>query len=430
MADTIFALATARGRAGVAVIRVSGAEAWLSVEALNARLPVLRQASVRTLYDPSDGRVLDDALVIAFDTGASFTGEKTVEFQLHGSNAVVSSVLKVLGTLDNFRLAYPGEFSRRALENGRMDLAQIEGLGDLIEAETEAQHRQAMAIMRGSLSQKTTIWRTDLIRAMALTEATIDFADEDVPEDVSVEVLELISKTQLALHKEIAGAPIAERIRDGFEVAIIGRPNAGKSTLLNALAGRDAAITSEIAGTTRDVIEVRMELGGLPVTLLDTAGIRETDDTVEAIGVARARERAASADIRVFLLEPGQTQPDVIPSFCDGDIIVSGKADIVGSGVSGLTGQGLDSLVKDIENVLLQRSLGASSAIRERHLIAMTTAVEALDSGKHHVMLGQDFVDIAAEELRRSVSALDALLGRVDVEHVLDEIFSSFCLGK
>ncbi|MBB5514475.1 tRNA modification GTPase [Rubricella aquisinus] len=430
MADTIFALATARGRAGVAVVRVSGPGAWRSVEVFGARVPVARRAALRTLRDPMDGAVLDEALVLLFEEKASFTGERVAEYQLHGSGAVVSSVLRVLSGMDGFRLAEPGEFSRRALENGRMDLAQIEGLGDLIEAETEAQHRQAMQIMRGALSKKTDDWRTDLVRAMALTEATIDFADEEVPQDVSEEVLDLIEKTRISLRAEIAGAAMAERIRDGFEVAIVGRPNAGKSTLLNALAGRDAAITSDIAGTTRDVIEVRMDLAGLPVTLLDTAGLRETEDAVEAIGVDRARARARDADLRIFLLEPGQSEPDPVPERLSADIVVSGKADVTGRGVSGVTGAGLDALISRVGEILSDRARGASSAIRERHLIAMNEAVAALDSAEIHVRGGQDFVDLAAEELRRAVRALDSVLGRVDVEHVLDEIFSSFCLGK
>jgi tRNA modification GTPase len=232
------------------------------------------------------------------------TGEQSAELQLHGSVAIIRSVLMTLSSISELREAEAGEFTRRALENGCLDLTQVEGLADLIESETEAQRRQAMRVLSGAIGDKASKWRTDLIRAAALIEATIDFADEEVPVDVSPEVLELLAGVMLDLEAEISGVRISERIRDGFEVAIVGRPNVGKSTLLNALAGREAAITSEIAGTTRDVIEVRMELAGLPVTLLDTAGLRETDDVVETAGVALAKKRAEQADLRLLMIEP------------------------------------------------------------------------------------------------------------------------------
>ncbi|WP_373050624.1 tRNA uridine-5-carboxymethylaminomethyl(34) synthesis GTPase MnmE, partial [Thalassovita aquimarina] len=303
--DTIFALATAHGKAGVAVIRVSGPLAHSAGERLAGMLPDPRKAGLRLLRD-GQGVRLDEALVLTFPDKSSFTGEAVVELQLHGSVAVVASVLRELGNMDGLRQAEPGEFTRRALENGRLDLAQVEGLADLIEAETEAQRRQALRVLSGDLGNRAEEWRRDLIRAASLLEATIDFADEDIPVDVSPEVNELLDRVIASLSKEIAGVSAAERVRTGFEVAIVGAPNVGKSTLLNALAGRDAAITSEYAGTTRDVIEVRMDLAGLPVTLLDTAGLRETQDKVEEIGIKRARERAGLADLRVFLVEGDQ----------------------------------------------------------------------------------------------------------------------------
>ncbi|MCK4712193.1 MAG: tRNA uridine-5-carboxymethylaminomethyl(34) synthesis GTPase MnmE, partial [Marinosulfonomonas sp.] len=268
--DTIYALATALGKSGVAVIRLSGPLAFSAAKTLAGSLPEPRVAGLRSLCD-ADGVLLDQALVLTFAQGHSFTGEDVAELHLHGGPATIKAVLQTLGDIDGLRLADPGEFTRRALENGCLDLAQIEGLSDLLEAETEAQRKQALRVFSGALGDKAEGWRTDLIRAAALLEATIDFADEDVPVDVTPEVSMLLDSVMTALAKEAAGVQITERIRDGFEVAIVGAPNVGKSSLLNRLAGRDAAITSEIAGTTRDVIEVRMDLNGLPVTILDTA---------------------------------------------------------------------------------------------------------------------------------------------------------------
>jgi tRNA modification GTPase len=274
------------------------------------------------------------------------------------------------------------------------------------------------------------MWRRDLIRAAALLEATIDFADEDVPVDVGPEVSTLMAGVLADLERERQGVSAAERIRDGYEVAIIGRPNAGKSTLLNALAGRDAAITSEIAGTTRDVIEVRMEICGLPVTLLDTAGLRVSDEEVESIGIARAVDRAQNADLRIFLLD-GEDVPLVPPA--DGDLLVWGKADISvrqGLAVSGRTGQGLDILIASIGERLGQRAGRAGVMTRERHRSAIVVAIGAMESAQAEVRSGLGRTELAAEELRRAIRALDSLVGRVDVEDLLDEIFASFCIGK
>ncbi|WP_420568973.1 tRNA uridine-5-carboxymethylaminomethyl(34) synthesis GTPase MnmE [Thalassovita sp.] len=427
--DTIFALATAHGKAGVAVIRVSGPLAHAAGRILAGDLPAPRRAGLRLLRDP-EGVRLDEALILTFEDERSFTGEPVVELQLHGSTAVVSAVLRVLSEMKGLRQADPGEFTRRALENGRLDLAQVEGLSDLIEAETEAQRRQALRVLSGDLGGRAEEWRRDLIRAAALLEATIDFADEEVPTDVSPEVSELMQRVMGSLRKEITGVHSAERVRTGFEVAIVGAPNVGKSTLLNALAGRDAAITSEFAGTTRDVIEVRMDLGGLPVTLLDTAGLRETKDKVEEIGIARARERASLADLRVFLVE-GDQAPDFDPE--PDDIILRAKADLLEDktqAISGASGEGVQDLIEDITKRLSERAASIGVATRERHRIAMMRAVDALSDAERLVRLGEDAADLAAEELRTAVRALDSLVGRVDVENVLDEIFASFCLGK
>lgn len=423
--DTIYALASARGKAGVAVLRLSGPGSHAAVAGLCGPLPEPRRASLRRLV--KDGVELDQALVILFPEGESFTGEAAAELHLHGSLAVVQAVMQALAGEHGLRLAEPGEFTRRALENGKLDLAQVEGLADLIEAETEAQRRQALRVLSGAIGRRAEEWREKLIRAAALIEATIDFADEDVPIDVAPEVLALGRAVLADLRREALGGRAAERIRDGFEVAIIGAPNAGKSTLLNALAGREAAITSEIAGTTRDVIEVRMDIRGLAVTLLDTAGLRETEDQVERIGIDRALSRARMADLRVFLISD-EALPGIEPE--DGDILIRGKADLGGGGVSGKTGQGIAELIEEIGTRLLERSASAGVITRERHRLAIERAIEAMESAMSEVEKGTARAELAAAELRIALRALEALVGRVDVENLLDEIFSSFCIGK
>lgn len=426
--DTIFALASARGKAGVAVVRLSGPDAHAAVGRLCA-LPAPRQAGLRRLI--WKGEVLDEALVLIFEAGASFTGEVSAELQLHGSTAVVARVLRVLSEIDGLRMAEAGEFTRRALENGRLDLAQVEGLADLIEAETEAQRKQALRVFSGALGKKVEAWRLDLIRAAALIEATIDFADEEVPVDVSPEVGALIAGLLESLRTELKGAAAAERIREGFEVAIVGAPNVGKSTLLNALAGRDAAITSEIAGTTRDVIEVRMDIDGLAVTLLDTAGLRDTADVVERIGIDRAIQRAAAADLRVFLMEH-ETETLMLHPEPD-DILVLGKADQRDGSVqaiSGTSGIGLDWLVAEISGRLASRASTAGLLIRERQRVSMEQAVLGLEVADRLLGKADVYPELIAAELRQSVRNLEVMVGRIDVESLLDEIFSSFCIGK
>lgn len=427
--DTIYALSTAQGKAGVAVIRISGPHAFEVVKALAGDVPTPRKASLRVLTD-AQGVRLDEALVLTFEKNHSFTGEPTVELQVHGSTAVVAAVMDCLSVVGNLRLSEPGEFTRRALENGQLDLAQVEGLADLIDAETEAQRRQALRVLSGELGHRAENWRKNLIRAAALLEATIDFADEEVPVDVSPEVAALVASVISDLEKEISGVSTAERVRSGFEVAIVGAPNVGKSTLLNALAGRDAAITSEYAGTTRDVIEVRMDLGGLPVTVLDTAGLRDTQDAIETIGINRAKQRAKLADLRVFLVDQDQMPELAVET---DDIVLLAKADLLPDAtgaISGKTGAGVSDLVKQITDVLVDRASNAGLATRARHRDAMDRGLSALNRVMVLLPQGEHHADIAAEEVRIAIRALDSLVGRIDIENVLDEIFASFCLGK
>jgi len=425
--DTVFALATAQGRAGVAIVRISGPGSVGAARQLCGDVPAAR--GVRILRDPS-GDMLDEALVLRFADGQSFTGEEVVELQLHGSPAVTNAVLRCLGDLPDLRQAEAGEFTRRALENGRLNLAEVEGLADLIDAETESQRKQALRVFSGGLGTLAESWRTKLIRAAALLEATIDFADEEVPVDVSPEVNMLLADVSAEMRREADGVRIAERVRNGFEVAIIGAPNVGKSTLLNRLAGRDVAITSEVAGTTRDVIEVQMELAGLPVTLLDTAGVRDTDDIVEGLGVARAKERAERADYRIHLvIDAADTSVQAGPD----DLVVQAKSDIYGANetaISGKTGEGIDLLISRVTERLLEKVGNVGIAMRERHRVAMMRAIGYLDDATSALAVADAMIDLVAEDLRSAIRAVDSIVGRVDVEHVLGEIFSSFCIGK
>lgn len=426
--DTIYALASAQGKAGVAVVRLSGPTSHDAVKLLAGRVPAPRVARLAILQD-QDGNLLDQALVLVFEHGASFTGEASAELHLHGSRATVSAVLAELSKIDGVRLAEPGEFTRRALDNGKMNLTEVEGLADLIESETEAQRKQALRTLEGALGDRVAEWRESLVRAMALLAATIDFADEEVPEDVSPEVQSLIQKVLSDLKTEISGVSIAERVRDGFEVAILGKPNIGKSTLLNALAGREAAITSDIAGTTRDIVEVRMDLDGLPVTFLDTAGLRDTEDQIETLGIQRALERAEKSDIRLILID-GSLPPGV--ELRESDIVRTGKGDTNdnSASISGKTGHGIQAVLAEISEQLANRASIVGTAVHQRHKSAMEDTSVLLESALVEVSYGQERADLAAEELRVAVRRLDALVGRVDVEDVLDIVFSSFCLGK
>ena len=428
--DTIFALASAKGKAGVAVVRVSGSGAFAAGRVLCGTLPVPRQSALRAVRGASG--LLDQALVLTFAKGHSFTGEEVVELHLHGSVAVVRAVLMELAAMPGLRMAEPGEFTRRALENGNLDLTQVEGLADLIEAETEAQRRQAQRVLSGAIGARADGWRKTLVRIAALIEATIDFADEDVPVDVTPEVMALIDGLIADLRRELVAGKSAERVRMGFEVAILGQPNVGKSTLLNALAGREAAITSEFAGTTRDVIEVRMDLSGLPVTLLDTAGIRETADPVERMGIDLALRRAEAADLRLFLLDRPDS-PLVLPAQ-PGDLRVLAKSDLTGArghlAVSGITGAGIDQLLEAIGQELGHRLPVDGVVTRQRHLTAMQTAIEALETAQSEVRRGLGLAEIAAADVRRAVMAMDVLVGKLGVEDFLGEIFASFCIGN
>jgi tRNA modification GTPase len=431
--DTIFAPATGHGIAGIAVIRISGPAAWVVLARLTGpALPPLRRAALRVLRG-TDGGELDRALVIRFDAGASYTGEPVAELQCHGGRAVVSAVLEALARHPGCRLAEPGEFTRRAFEAGRMDLAEVEALGDLLAAETELQRRQAVRGLGGALQRQAEAWRADLLRALALVEATIDWADEDVPEQVAPEVLDLVGGVREGIVREIGLSAGAERLRTGLEVALVGAPNSGKSSIINTLAGREAAITSPRPGTTRDVLELRYDLGGLPVVFLDMAGLRETGDEVERIGVARATARAEAAALRLFV-----RAVDAAPALEEarlwrpGDLRVWAKTDLGGGpgdvAVSAKTGAGIPDLLGRVAAALADKVAGDGLVGHLRQRRALDSAAEALARALDEVRKGE--AELVAENLLAAFRDLERLLGRVGVEDVLDAVFAAFCLGK
>lgn len=379
---------------------------------------------LRRLLGRSADDVLDEALVVAFPEGASATGERCAELHLHGGPAVVRDVLARLTEVDGLRMARPGEFSRRALEGGRLDLVQLESLADLIEAETSAQRRQAIRLASGALTDVATQWRSSLIGTMALFEAVIDFAD-DVPDEVEGAAREQVAAVVAAMDAALAAAKGAALVRDGFEVSLIGPPNAGKSSILNRIAGREVALTDALPGTTRDVIEVRCTLGGRLVTFVDTAGRRESEDRVERAGVMWGLRRAASSDMRVAVAS--WDAPEIVES----DLCVWNKVDVApapggftGVPVSAVSGHGVDRLLAEIESRL-------DGLVGESGLLAQARHVAAVGEARSHLVAAiSEKAEFAAEELRLAVRALDMLLGRVDVEAVLDEVFGRFCLGK
>lgn len=412
--ETIYAQATPAGRGGVSVVRVSGPRAREVVGALTGRDLSPRKASLCALRDR--GELIDKALVLTFEAGRSFTGEESAEFHLHGAPVIVARLGQALDAL-GVRLAEAGEFTRRAFENGKIDLTETEGLADLLAAETEAQRKLAMRAADGALSATVEGWRADLIRAGALIEVTLDFADEEVPEDIPGEVFVLIDKVRDSLTDMVKGYPAAERLRQGFEVAFIGEPNSGKSTLLNRIARREVSIVSDIAGTTRDVIEFRADLKGLAVTFLDTAGLRESEDIIETIGIDRAKSRAMSADLRIHV---GGVQEDL---WQPGDIEVISKSDLGHGTVSGLNGDGVSDLLDRIYDELSQRIAHAGPVSHARQAAALKRAIAALEEKTEQP-------EILAEHIRRAAHALQEMVGKVNADDYLDVIFSSFCIGK
>jgi tRNA modification GTPase len=433
--QTIFALASAPGKAGVAIVRVSGAKAGLSINLLTGKKDIVpRQARFLSLYD-TGGVLIDRALVLFFQAPKSFTGEDVAEFHLHGGRAVVDALCSVLTGDLGLRPAEPGEFTRRAVENGKLDLTQAEAIADLVDAETEAQRRQAVRQYEGVFGQKIEEWRDVLVRALALAEVDIDFSDEEVPEDSVGGGRILCAEVREAISAQLADRRRGELIREGLQVAVIGPPNAGKSSLVNALARRDVAIVSSIPGTTRDVIEVRLNLDGYAVVLADTAGLRDPTEEIEAEGVRRALQRAGEADMVVLLRDGvlGENPINLPESMVNKPYItVWNKSDLFwpvpqeGLRVSATTGEGIDAVVAAIA-AKAKEMLGGSAAplTRPRHRYCLEEALSALVRAQT-----AKEPELFAEDVRLALRALGRIVGKVDVEDVLDIVFRDFCIGK
>ena len=447
---TIVALASGRGRAGVAVIRISGPAAGSLVEQMAGVVPAPRVAVRAALRDPRNGQVLDDGLVLWFPAPASYTGEDVAELHVHGGAAVLSAVLSALCARQDVRIAEPGEFTRRAFLNGKLDLVQAEAVADLVDAETEEQRRQAVGQLKGRLSAVYDSWRVRLRDALAHLEAVIDFPDEELPEDLISSIRQNLGELLGEQTAHLEDGRRGERLRDGLYVVIAGAPNVGKSSLLNALARRDAAIVSERAGTTRDVVEVRLDLGGLPVIVADTAGLREGRDEIESEGIRRALARAETADLRIVMVEASPAiKPDSrIRSLLDEDaMVVVNKIDLhevaPGTRVEGrqvwpmsvTAGTGLDSFLDALEK-RVERHMGRGESpviTRERHRSSIEETAACLRrfmAGSENGEMTNARLELVAEDLRLAARTLGRVTGKIGVEELLDVVFRDFCIGK
>jgi tRNA modification GTPase len=445
MSDTIFALSTPTGRSGIAVVRVSGPGAWASLKLLSGKEFTTRTARLTILQAPSSGQIIDRAVVLPFKGPESFTGEDVVEYHVHGGKAVIDSLLAALEAQKSHRLAEPGEFTRRAFENGKMDLTGAEAIADLINAETEAQKIQALAQMDGALSNLYLRWTEELKKLLAHLEADIEFPDEDLPGGISAEIVPQVKKISAEISAHLNDNRRGERLRDGIHVAVIGAPNAGKSSLVNALAQRDVAIVSDLPGTTRDIVEAHLDIGGYPVILADTAGLRPEQlgnighDKIESEGIRRALNRARDADIRILMFDGTAAKFDeaTLKLADDNSIIVINKSDAGAKKnasafhdtvlISAQSGEGITTLL-DILGTKIKGIFKPSetpSLTRRRHRAALEEANASLVRAQEAKL-----PELMAEDLRLSVRAIGRITGRVDVEDLLDVIFKDFCIGK
>ena len=444
---TIFALASGGGRSGIAVVRVSGRRSAAVIEALSGKKPPTpRFAKAATFRNPRDGEIIDRGILLWFPAPRSYTGEDVAEFQIHGGPAVVAALVAALSGVDGLRPAVPGEFTRRAFENGKLDLTQVEGLADLVAAETEAQRRQSQRQLDGVLGDLYDSWREKLIRALAHLEAYIDFPEEEIPGDTMNGMRSGMENIVTEIRQHIDDNHRGERLRNGFYVAIIGAPNVGKSSLLNRLSRREAAIVSGTAGTTRDVIEVSLDIGGYPVTLADTAGLRDSGDELEAEGVRRAEARARAADLKLAMFSASELDsPGVqMSAIIDEDtLVVANKCDLAPVGdamkiaghevlsVSALSGTNIDALMERLVDEIAKRYAPSSAPAitRDRHRAALIECLDAIGRALNELDAGHA-AELAAEDLRLAIRAMGRITGTVDIEDILDVVFKDFCIGK
>lgn len=440
--DTICALASGQPPAAICIIRLSGDRIWkLAGALLDCGLPEPRRATL-TRFRDEDGHLIDEGLVVFMPGPHSYTGEDTLELYLHGGPAVINHAISTLTSEPGVRLAEPGEFTRRAFEAGKIDLTEAEGVADIIEAETNAQKAQALRQLSGGLTQQYDQWRAELTGILALIEVAVDFPDEDdAPEETTAPVLRKLGALISDMEAALGDRGIGEKIRDGFRIAIIGAPNAGKSTLLNRLAGREAAIVTSLPGTTRDVIEIRRVMGGQIVWISDTAGLRETEDEIEAEGVRRAQKVAAEADLRVFMVDGSAPDPGVLtsPYRLPTDMVVVNKADTDLAEnlpahdfrISAKTGDGVETLERALSEFISARAASVEAPVitRARHRARLVEGLACLVAARDALKLGTG-AELAAEDVRMAIRHLGSVIGVVGVEDVLGAVFSEFCIGK
>ena len=441
---TIYALSTVFGKSGVAVIRISGKDAFSVIEKmtdLDMSAFKYRRMYFTPIFDPVSRETLDNCLVVGFKSPNSFTGEDTVELNCHGSKAVIRAVTDALSKLSDFRMAEPGEYSRRAFYNGKMDLTEADGLADLIEAETALQRKVALQQMGGTLLNLYDDWRNRLVAILSYIEAFIDFPDEDIPQNTVFKIEKDVSDLVAEIEKHLSDNKIEERLRDGFRVVIAGPTNAGKSSLINAIVKRNVAIVSDVAGTTRDVIEAYVDINGYPVIFFDTAGLRESDDKIEKIGIELAKEKIAQADFKIFLFDASVDNPDMFTPYLNDDnyVLVANKADKISdelknklqnSGcllISAKQSRNIETITAVLSQYFSELFSQSSSQIitRRRYRDALTECIENLQ----RFNLNKE-IELSAEDIRLACRAIGKITGRVEVDEILDKIFSSFCIGK
>jgi tRNA modification GTPase len=438
--ETIFALATPPGKSGVAIIRISGPQTQNILYSLGInKLPIERYAKLHKVYHPISQELIDKSLILYFKAPASFTGEDCAELHLHGGRAIIDHIYDALNSIEDVRLAQAGEFSLRAFNNGKIDLTEAEALADLIDAETKMQHKQALRQMSGELKNLYQSWRETIIKGLSLVEAYIDFPDEDIPEEITIELNNLVKTMIGSISNHLNDNNRGEKLRSGIYVTIIGAANVGKSSLLNLLAKRDVAIVSNIAGTTRDVIEVKLDLEGYPFIISDTAGLRKTSDEIETEGIKRALDSAKNADLKIAIFDNTEEILDqnTMELIDDNTIVLFNKIDLASYKhrditkesipISIINNLGIDLLLSKLKAFAYENFSPSSDPVitRSRHRKHLSLSIDALLRFNKNLP-----IELAAEELRIAASHLGKIMGRIDVEEILDQIFSSFCIGK